>query len=126
MPATQLELALDQLDQRVADLSNAVIRGEPVSLELCSADLKAMATGLSTLLKDQSLAGSSQLDLKARVVTIKNRMADLRINLFRRSAAVDGALNLLMPSTSPSTYASQSGRYGANGRQTGAFKVLAA
>lgn len=126
MAIGQLENTLMEIELQLAAVSSALIQGQPNTLEQASLGLKELAVRFSGLVKDQDAAQLNKPELKSRIVALKNGLMDHRIHMIRRSASVDGALNSLIPSASPSTYATQSGRYGASNRQTGAFKVLAA
>lgn len=126
MTTGQLDIALKDIEQQLDAVSGALIRGEPVALEHFSANLKELIVNFSHLLDGKSAAMRNEPAFRSRVAALKSRLSDQRISLIRRAASIDGALHSLMPSASPATYATQSGRYGANGRQTGAFKVLSA
>ncbi len=126
MRSGYIEITLKEIEKQLEIVSRAMIQGEPVALEQSVAVFKELAVKFSEVLKSDALMQSGNSDLKSRIAALKKGLGDQRINLIRRSSAVDGALNSLMPSANPSTYASQSGRYGTSGRQTGAFKVLAA
>ena len=126
MSTVQLENALTEIEKQMAVVSSALMQGEPVALEQSSGVLRELALNFSNLLKAHDAAHLNRPALKSRIVALKNGLSDQRVNLIRRSASIDGAINSLLPSAIPTTYATQSGRYGASGRQTGAFKVLAA
>ena len=126
MSLGQLERALKEIEQQLKAASTALVQGEPGALEHASAALKDMAVNFSSLLQRQNAQGLSRTAIKVRIVAIRDGLSHQRTNLIRRTVTIDSALNALMPTTRPSTYASQSGRFGAHARQTGAFKVLAA
>lgn len=125
LPA-HLEKSLSEVELHFNDLSAALVSGEPVALTVASAALRQAAIDFSALLQRLSPADVKHKALKARLTQISNGMALQRESLLRRTALVEMALNTVMPTAVKPTYAQTGEPYASLGRQSGAFKYLAA
>ncbi len=125
LPA-HLEKALAEVEFHFNDVSAALVSGEPVALTVAGAALRQAAIEFSALLQRLSPADIKHQALKPRLIQISNGMALQRESLLRRTALVEMALHTVMPSAPKATYAQTSGPYASVGRQSGAFKYLAA
>jgi hypothetical protein len=127
MSSSQLNAALNTLEQQFAVVSEALISGEPTAMTQASADLKELVVAFAALVQQQNGQRLSRSEFMIRMTSLKEGLNSLRTNLIRRSVPIESALNSLMPATRSETYApQQTARYGAGARQAGAFKVLAA
>ncbi len=125
LPA-HLEKSLSEVELHFNDVSAALVSGEPVALTMASAALRQAAIDFSALLQRLTPAEVKHKALKPRLTQISNGMVLQRESLLRRTAFVEMALNTVMPSAPKATYAQAGGPYASVGRQSGAFKYLAA
>jgi hypothetical protein len=133
---SSLENHLDLVEQQFNEVSVALIHGNTADLEQCSSRLQQCSVEFFQILNVSGRQALSNPALAQRVKAIGESMPSLRETLYRRSAFVEQALQLVVPREKESTYAadpSQSahGTYGSAGyghgpRQSGAFKVVAA
>ena len=126
MISAHTEKSLVDVEHCFNAVAAAIVSGEPVALEAASALLRQAAINLSTLMQGLSPAERKNKDLTLRLKKIADGTATLKDGLFRRTALVAMALNAVVPATQDATYAKASGPYGSAGKQTGAFKYLAA
>lgn len=126
MLSAHLENALTEVELHFNDVSAALVSGEPQALGTASVALRQAALDFSALLQRLSPAEVKHKELKPRLMQISNGMALQRESLLRRTALVEMALNTVMPCAPKSTYAKTGGPYASVGRQSGAFKYLAA
>lgn len=126
MLPSHLEKSLSEVEVHFNDVSAALVSGEPVALTVASAALRQAALDFSALLQRLTPADVKHKALKPRLTQISNGMALQRESLLRRTALVEMALNTVMPSAPKATYAQTGGPYASVGRQSGAFKYLAA
>jgi len=121
-----LEIALRDVDVHLNAVSAALVSGEPMALTSASVALRQAVIDFSALVQRLTPADVRHKNLKPRLTQIANGMALQRESLLRRTAWVQMALNTVMPTAPNATYAQTAGPYGSLGRQTGAFKYLAA
>lgn len=124
-----LESALAQLEQHVAAVSAKLIAGEPQALAEAAAALQQVAAEFTRITPSLSLSAGMSVALKSRVQKLGVGMAIQRENLIRRQVVVQRALDAILPAAqgaSSAAYAKTSSPYSSVGKQTGAFKVLAA
>ena len=129
MPATistRVETSLTQLELQLGVVSAALIDGDPQSLESVTTDLRRMCMGLYELSGSLPQSDLSNKQIKRRLITLAQAMAEQREGLSRRAVAVDRALSCMLPAAKMATYTQASSPYGSAGRQSGAFKLLAA
>ena len=109
----QLNLVEKQLNEAMRYLSD----GDSQSLVDVSASLQSTAVDLVQLMHTQrKMGGAQQFGLKIGILA--QRLLELRENLIRRSAYVDRALKVVLPSTDVTTYQSR-GPYGYGVRSSG-------
>lgn len=118
--------ALTEVEHHFEDVSAALVSGEPMALAAASAALQQAAIGFSGLLQRLTPVDLKNRDLNLRLKSLADGMATRRETLIRRTVLVERALNAIVPATQNATYAQVSGPYGSPGKQTGAFKYLAA
>ena len=124
--STRIETSLAQLELQLGVVSAALIDGDPQSLESVTADLRRMSMGLYELSGSFPQSDLSNKQIKLRLAALTQAMAEQREGLSRRIVAVDRALSCMLPDAKMATYAQASSPYGSAGRQSGAFKLLAA
>jgi hypothetical protein len=122
----KLEDSFAQAEQSFAELSQALVSGEPVALAQSSARLQRAALEFSLLLGRLPPEDSHGAAFKLRMKKLAAGLSVRRESLIRRTVLVDRALNTLVPATVKSTYGAGGKTYAAVGKQTGAFKYLAA
>ena len=125
LPA-HLEKTLTDVELHFNDVSAALVSGEPLALTTASAALRQAAIDFSALLQRLTPDDVKHQNLKPRLTQISNGLVLQRESLLRRTALVEMALNTVMPTAPKATYAQTGGLYASLGRQTGAFKYLAA
>lgn len=124
-----LESALRQIEQRSSVVSAKLIAGDPQALAEAAGALQQIAVEFSQVVPSLTLCAGSSATLKSRVQKIALSLGVQRENLIRRQVVVQRALNAILPAapgTSSAAYAKTASPYGSVGKQTGAFKVLAA
>lgn len=126
MLPTPIANALVEAERCFHDVSVALASGEPVALETSSAALRQAAMDLSAWLPRLTAVERKSKDLNQRLKRLADGMAARRESLIRRTVLVDRALNAIVPATGHATYGQAAGPYGSLGKQTGAFKYLAA
>ena len=125
LPA-HIEDALIDVELCFNDVAVALVSGEPLALAAASAALRQGAIDFSSLLQRVTPIDLKNEALKSRLKRLADGMVAQRENLIRRTVLVERALNAIVPTTNGSTYAQAAGPYGSAGKQTGAFKYLAA
>jgi len=120
-----LEKALTEVELYFNDVSVALV-SEPLALATASATLRQAAIDFSALLQGLAPIDLKNQNLKLRLKRLADGMAVQRESLIRRTVLVERGLNAIVPSTQSATYAQVAGPYGSAGKQTGAFKYLAA
>lgn len=126
MFSTLLEDALLNVEQRLNAVSAVLMSGEAVALETSSAALRQAAIDFSVVIKGLSAKDLDDERFKFRLKKIASGIASQRESLIRRTVLVDMALNTVVPATQSTTYAQVASPYGSAGKQSGAFKYLAA
>ncbi|MEO8118571.1 MAG: hypothetical protein ABI606_04515 [Rhodoferax sp.] len=108
------------------DVSAALVSGEPHALSAASDGLRQAAIDFSGLVQGLTAIDRNNKNLQSRLKSLSVGLAAQRESLIRRTVLVEMALNTIVPATRDATYAKAAGPYGAAGKQTGAFKYLAA
>ncbi|MDP2367539.1 hypothetical protein [Rhodoferax sp.] len=121
-----LESALRQIEQRSGAVSAKLITGEPQALADAASALQQIAVEFFQIAPSLTLSTTASAALKARLQRIAAGMAMQRENLIRRQVVVQRALDAILPAAQGSAYAKTTSPYSSVGKQTGAFKVLAA
>ncbi|MES2877253.1 MAG: hypothetical protein V4713_02435 [Pseudomonadota bacterium] len=126
LPA-HIEKELAEVELCFNDVSAALVSGEPMALAAASVSLRQAALDFSGVLQHVASAELKDNTLTLRLKKIADGMALQRQSLIRRTVLVEMALNTVVPATGDAaTYAKTTGPYGSAGKQTGAFKYLAA
>jgi hypothetical protein len=121
-----IENPLSKIESQFKAVAASVNNGDPVTLESVSIALRQTAVDFSSLLAQIPADIRSSRELKARLKKIADGLGVQRESLIRRTVVVERALHAMVPATRESTYAQSFGPYAGAGRQTGAFKLLAA
>jgi hypothetical protein len=121
-----MEESLRKVELIFSDVSAALVSGDPIALEASSVALRQAALEISALVQRLMPFERKNKELKLRLKKIATGMAMQRESLIRRTALVETALNAVVPATQNATYAQTTGPYGSAGKQSGAFKYLAA
>jgi uncharacterized coiled-coil protein SlyX len=123
---TNIEETFALAEQCFEELSQALLSGEPAALAESSTKLQRAALELSVLVNRMPPKDPLAQAFKARLKKLATGLNVRRESLIRRTVLVDRALNALVPATVKSTYGTSGKTYAAVGKQTGAFKFLAA
>ena len=126
MIPAHIEDSLVKVELIFSNVSAALVSGDPVALEVSSTALRQAAIEISALIQRLMPVERKNKELKSRLKKIADGMAAQRESLIRRTALVEMALNAIVPATQGTTYAQATGPYGSAGKQSGAFKYLAA
>jgi hypothetical protein len=126
MIPAHIEIALTEVEFHFNAVSCALVSGEPIALAAASAALRQAAMDFSVFLQRQAPTDLKNQNLKSRLKRLAEGMATQRESLIRRTVLVERGLNAIVPATLAPTYAQVAGPYGSLGKQTGAFKFLAA
>lgn len=121
-----IEETLADVESHFDDLSKALVSGEPIALAAASAALQQAAIVFSQLLQRLTPVELKNNELKSRLKILSDGMVLRRESLIRRTVLVERALNAIVPATCSATYSRAAGPYGSAGKQSGAFKSLAA
>lgn len=121
-----MQAALAKIESQLYLVSAALIDGEPGKLQSVAMSLCEASREMHGLLS--GINGMHELDqgFHARLNAVNESMKALREGLSRRTVLVERALHSMLPSAQASSYDQSAGTYGRPGRQSGAFKVLAA
>ena len=126
MLSPEIEKPLSQMESQFNTVMAAVNSGDPVSLGSAGIALRQAAVDFSGLLQALPADALSANELKLRLKKLGRGLAGQREGLIRRTVVVERALYAMVPGARESTYAQSGGPYVGAGRQTGAFKLLAA
>jgi hypothetical protein len=121
-----LDDQLDLLEERFEALAGTLIDGNPDGVQSASASLQLLAVELVQMLDANGRAQLRVPGRSHRIRALASGLATVRENLFRQSAYVDRALELIVPATQQKSTYSGNRAYGGPVRQSGAFKVLSA
>lgn len=122
MSPSVLEQQLDQLESACNAASLALSEGDPAAVQAASSTLQQLAVDVLQLLSSANRPTQNLESAILRIRALSNALPALRENLLRRSAYVDQALALVIPSMQKTTYAKSGGIYGAAAPQSGAFR----
>lgn len=118
--SSQLNLVENQLNEAMRCLND----GDSQALMDASASLQSTAMDLVQLMHTHRRTGGTQ-QFGVQIGALAQRLIALRENLIRRSAYVDRALKVVLPTTDVSTYQSR-GPYGSGVRSSGNMNVVSA
>ena len=117
---------LDLVEQKFNEVSALLASGDSEQLEVASAVLQAMAVEMMQAMSSHGRKPLRSPEVVRRIREVSIGIGLLRDNLARRSALVNQALSIVVPTHAKSTYAPASSLYGQPVQQSGAFKYLAA
>lgn len=126
MTTAQVEEALRSVESQLEAVSATLLSGDTQTLTDSSSALRQATIDFSQLLHGLNAAERADLKLKQRLKKIATEMAARRESLIRHGVLAERALNAIVPATRGTTYAPAAAPYASLGRQTGAFKYLAA
>ena len=117
VPAPELEERLSAVESRLTALGNALRSRDPVGIDLHAAELHRALASAVTDFSDAARSGRVPAELRTRLATASGQVAAQRESLARATAALDRAIDVLLPQHDNATLYSA---YGAPGR--GLFK----
>lgn len=126
MSFSSLEQQLDRLEYQFNAVSSALVDGNPDVVQASSALLQQLAVHLVQVVNEFGKNSIVPAPVVLRLRALADGLPLLRANLLRRSAYVERALQLVVPATQKTTYATGAGPYGGGVKQSGAFKVFSA
>ncbi len=121
-PSVDAQLAL--LESNLQDVDRCLHEGDAQALSQVSEALQTTAMDLLRM-THASRAEASQTELSTKIGQLAQRLIALRENLLRRSALVDRALKVVMPTVSETTY-QPPGPYGSGPRSSGMMNAMSA
>lgn len=117
---------MDLVEQQFNEASGVLVDGDPEQIERASATLQRLAIELVQIMGSAPRGGGPVAPMRERLQALSDGVAVLRTIMLRRTAYVEQALQVVVPTVPDATYANSRGTYGPVLRQSGAFKVLAA
>jgi hypothetical protein len=116
-PSPELEQRLSDVESRLAALGNALRSRDPAGIDLHAAELHRALASAVTQFTDAAKSGRVPADLRTRLANASGQVAAQRESLARATAALDRAIDVLLPQRDNATLYSA---YGAPDR--GMFK----
>ncbi|MEO8836777.1 MAG: hypothetical protein ABI364_08560 [Caldimonas sp.] len=96
-PAPELEARLDDVETRLSALGNALRARDPVGIDLHAVELhRALASAVSHF-SDAARSGPLPKALRHRLAAASGQVAAQRESLARATAALDRAIDVLLP-----------------------------
>ncbi len=96
-PSPELEERLSAVESRLAALGNALRSRDPANIDLHAAELhRALASAVSQF-SDAARSGRVPADLRTRLAAASGQVAAQRESLARATAALDRAIDVLLP-----------------------------
>jgi hypothetical protein len=126
MSLSALEQQLDDMERQLDVVASALVGAEPAEVQSNSVALQRMAVNFRHMVDACGTDPLAYAHLSTRLQALAESLSSLRENLMRRTAYVEQALQLVIPSTEKTTYAQVSGPYGERVRRTGTFRAFSA
>ncbi len=127
MSHTSLEEHLNLVEQQFSEVSSILLDGDPAELQQACTDLQRRVVEFLQLGNTMGLDTAEMAALASRARTVAAGLPLLREGLHRKAALVDRALQLVVPTTEPtSTYGGQAVPYTRARRSSGVFGGAAA
>ncbi|WP_210543904.1 hypothetical protein [Rhodoferax sp. PAMC 29310] len=120
-----IENLLCSIERLIQEVSDALVLGDPQALALASAALRQGAVNFSQIVPRLGSAALKTPSLQLRLKRIVGSLAIRRESLIRQTMVVERSLHTLVPASRAVTYAKASGPYGAPGKSSGTFNVVA-
>jgi hypothetical protein len=121
-----VDASLIRIEHALQEAAMALIEGEPGHIESAAVNLCDVSRRLHALHSSTNSNFLNNQDIGRRLRILAETMAVVREGLSRRSASVERALSCILPASQSPTYTKTLSSYSQPGRQSGAFKVLAA
>ena len=112
---------VDHLEVQLQQLTERLIDGDPFLLQDASATFQRLTVELLQIAKDTQRTQPGSFDGFRRISALSSAMTGFRENLLRRSAYIDCALGVLIPTTGEKATYAGSRVYGAPARRSGSF-----
>ena len=96
-PAPELEERLSAVESRLAALGNALRSRDPIGIDLHAAELHRALASAVTHFSDAAKSGRVPAELRTRLATASGQVAAQRESLARATAALDRAIDVLLP-----------------------------
>lgn len=101
----QLDLALEAVEKQLKEVSSAMLAGDPLALEKCSAQLRQAVADFSHVMEGAGRGQALPAQMAPRIQRISEQLAMQRDNLARVTALVDRQVaSVLPPADNASTY----------------------
>ncbi|HEX2539846.1 MAG TPA: hypothetical protein VHM00_02065 [Caldimonas sp.] len=96
-PPPVLEQRLTDVESRLAALGNALRARDPAGIDLHAAELHRALASAVTEFTDAARSGRVPADLRTRLANASGQVAAQRESLARATAALDRAIDVLLP-----------------------------
>ena len=116
LPRPELEERLTDVESRLAALGNSLRARDPAAIDLHAAELHRALASAITHFSDAARSGRVPAALRTRLATASGQVAAQRESLARATAALDRAIDVLLPRDNMALYSA----YGNSDR--GVFK----
>ena len=102
-----LEARLSEVETRLAALGNALRARDPVGIDLHAAELHRALASAVTQFSDAARSGPLPPALRHRLASASGQVAAQRESLARATAALDRAIDVLLPRDGITVYSTQ-------------------
>ena len=109
LPESDLEIALAAVESRLAGLGEALRNRDSVGIDLQATELHQALAGAIHQFASAARSGSVPPALRHRLVRTSGQVAAQRESLARATAALDRAIDVLLPRDSVGCYSTQGG-----------------
>lgn len=109
LPASDLEIALTAVESRLAGLGEALRNRDSVGIDLQATELHHALAGAIHQFASAARKGSVPPALRHRLVRTSGQVAAQRESLARATAALDRAIDVLLPRDGGACYSTQGG-----------------
>jgi hypothetical protein len=96
-PDSRLEARLTEVETGLAALGNALRARDPIAIDLHAGELHRALSGAISHFSDASRTGRVPAALRSRLATASGQVAAQRESLARATAALDRAIDVLLP-----------------------------
>jgi hypothetical protein len=105
----QLEPVVQAVEARLQALGQALLQRDSVAVEQCATDLHRALTDAVDAFRQAARNGAVAPALRQRLMSATGQVAAQRESLARATAALDRAMDVLMPRTQDVVYGNQGG-----------------
>ena len=116
-PTPELEPAVQAVEARLSALGEALLQRDSTGVEHCASELhRALTRAVDTFAQAARSGGPIPPALRQRLMSATGQVAAQRESLARATAALDRAMDVLMPRAQEVVYSAQGGNVPRGGR----------